>query len=195
MWIRYLSFVVSPMMRMSSRTRKPRSVSAAADPEFRAWIPSIARTISPLESFTSFRRPTKFFSNSPWDAELERIDVRSSSRIRLPGRNSTLPSYALWAREKMTEVLPTPGSPTRTGVFLLRRDSSWTTSRISRSRPMTTGRSPLLAFSVRSMQNRPVRPPSRGLLILVLAAADDVETAAEVGVGEGVALTTRIPAR
>src|ERR1044072_1624971 len=34
-------------------------------------------------------------------------------------------------------VLPTPGSPMRTGLFLVRRDSTWMTRRISSSRPLT----------------------------------------------------------
>ena len=34
-------------------------------------------------------------------------------------------------------VLPTPGSPIRTGLFLVRRLSTWMTRRISSSRPMT----------------------------------------------------------
>ena len=34
-------------------------------------------------------------------------------------------------------VLPTPGSPIRTGLFLVRRDRTWMTRRISSSRPMT----------------------------------------------------------
>ena len=34
-------------------------------------------------------------------------------------------------------VLPTPGSPMRTGLFLVRRDSTCMTRSISRMRPMT----------------------------------------------------------
>jgi hypothetical protein len=34
-------------------------------------------------------------------------------------------------------VLPTPGSPIRTGLFLVRRDSTWIVRRISSSRPIT----------------------------------------------------------
>ena len=34
-------------------------------------------------------------------------------------------------------VLPTPGSPMRTGLFLVRRDSTCMTRSISRKRPMT----------------------------------------------------------
>ena len=42
-----------------------------------------------------------------------------------------------WASPSTTAVLPTPGSPISTGLFLVRRDSTWTTRRISVSRPMT----------------------------------------------------------
>ena len=42
-----------------------------------------------------------------------------------------------WARPSTTAVLPTPGSPISTGLFLVRRDSTCTTRRISVSRPMT----------------------------------------------------------
>jgi hypothetical protein len=34
-------------------------------------------------------------------------------------------------------VLPTPGSPISTGLFLVRRDSTWIARRISTSRPIT----------------------------------------------------------
>ena len=40
-------------------------------------------------------------------------------------------------------VLPTPGSPISTGLFLVRRDSTWMTRRISSSRPMTGSSLPL----------------------------------------------------
>ena len=50
-------------------------------------------------------------------------------------------------------VLPTPGSPMRTGLFFVRRESTWTTRRISSSRPMTGSSSPFSARSVRSMPN------------------------------------------
>ena len=34
-------------------------------------------------------------------------------------------------------VLPVPGSPISTGLFLVRRESTWMTRRISSSRPIT----------------------------------------------------------
>ena len=47
-------------------------------------------------------------------------------------------------------VLPTPGSPISTGLFLVRRASTWMVRRISSSRPMTGSSLPLRASSVRS---------------------------------------------
>ena len=47
-------------------------------------------------------------------------------------------------------VLPTPGSPMSTGLFLVRRESTWMTRRISSSRPMTGSSLPWRASSVRS---------------------------------------------
>ena len=64
-------------------------------------------------------------------AEVERDD-------RLPRSDSgTSPATIRWARPSTTAVLPTPGSPISTGLFLVRRDSTCTTRRISVSRPMT----------------------------------------------------------
>jgi hypothetical protein len=47
-------------------------------------------------------------------------------------------------------VLPTPGSPISTGLFLVRRDNTWMVRLISSSRPMTGSSSPLAAASVKS---------------------------------------------
>ena len=47
-------------------------------------------------------------------------------------------------------VLPTPGSPMSTGLFLVRRLSTWMTRLISSSRPMTGSSLPSRAIAVRS---------------------------------------------
>ena len=47
-------------------------------------------------------------------------------------------------------VLPTPGSPISTGLFLVRRASTWMVRRISSSRPMTGSSLPSRASSVTS---------------------------------------------
>ena len=54
------------------------------------------------------------------------------------------------ARPSATAVLPTPGSPTRTGLFLLRRERIWMARRISLPRPTTGSIRPAAAISVRS---------------------------------------------
>ena len=48
-------------------------------------------------------------------------------------------------------VLPTPGSPISTGLFFVRRESTWITRRISWSRPITGSSLPCRARSTRSM--------------------------------------------
>src|SRR6266446_4560665 len=47
-------------------------------------------------------------------------------------------------------VLPTPASPISTGLFLVRRERTWMTRRISCSRPMTGSSLPSRASAVRS---------------------------------------------
>ena len=48
-------------------------------------------------------------------------------------------------------VLPTPGSPIKTGLFLVRRCSTWIARRISSSRPITGSSLPRRARSVKSI--------------------------------------------
>src|SRR5205085_1024232 len=57
--------------------------------------------------------------------------------------SATSPATMRWARPSTTAVLPTPGSPMSTGLFLVRRVSTWLTRRISASRPMTGSSLPL----------------------------------------------------
>ena len=62
----------------------------------------------------------------------------SSARMRLFFRPSgTSPLTMRCARPSTMAVLPTPGSPISTGLFLVRRCSTWMVRRISSSRPMT----------------------------------------------------------
>ena len=57
------------------------------------------------------------------------------------------------ARPSTIAVLPTPGSPISTGLFLVRRERTWITRRISSSRPMTGSSLPSSAACVRSRPN------------------------------------------
>jgi hypothetical protein len=57
--------------------------------------------------------------------------------------SGTSPRTMRCASPSTMAVLPTPGSPMRTGLFLVRRESTWMTRRTSSSRPMTGSSLPL----------------------------------------------------
>ena len=71
--------------------------------------------------------------------------MRLSRRI-----SGTSPVTMRWARPSTMAVLPTPASPSSTGLFLVRRERIWITRSISFSRPMTGSSLPSRASSVRS---------------------------------------------
>ena len=62
------------------------------------------------------------------------------------------PSTILRASPSAMAVLPTPGSPTSSGLFLRRRQRTWMHRSTSRSRPISGSTSPRRAFSFRSTQ-------------------------------------------
>jgi hypothetical protein len=75
----------------------------------------------------------------------------SSTSTRFSFKESgTSPLTMRCARPSTIAVLPTPGSPISTGLFLLRRCSTWIARRISSSRPITGSSLPRRARSVRS---------------------------------------------
>ena len=104
-------------------------------------------------------------SNSPRYFAPATIAARSRLTRRLSRRDSgTSPSTMRAARPSTTAVLPTPGSPMRTGLFFVRRESTWTTRRISESRPMTGSSLPSRAAAVRSVPYcSRASPPSLGV--------------------------------
>ena len=79
------------------------------------------------------------------------------------------------ARPSAIAVLPTPGSPIRTGLFLVRRDSTWMTRRISSSRPMTGSSLPL-----RAVLGEVAPEPLERLVLLLGVLARDAVTAADL---------------
>ena len=65
-------------------------------------------------------------SNSPRYLAPASSEPRSSAHTRLPFRPSGMsPATMRWARPSTIAVLPTPGSPISTGLFLVRRESTW----------------------------------------------------------------------
>ena len=110
--------------------------------------------ISPPASSTSFKTAFKRSSNSPRylapaiSAPISRATTRLFFKV-----SETSPATIRWARPSTMAVLPTPGSPISTGLFLVRRESTCTMRRISSSRPMTGSNLPNRAISVRSRLN------------------------------------------
>ena len=92
----------------------------------------------PSEFLISSRTDLSRSSNWPRYCAPATIAPRSSATSFLSRSDSgTSPATIRWARPSTIAVLPTPGSPISTGLFLVRRDSTWMTRRISESRPMT----------------------------------------------------------
>ena len=104
-----------------------------------------ASVISLSTALSRSSNSPRYFAPATIDAEVERDERACSCRP-----SGTSPSTMRRARPSTIAVLPTPGSPMSTGLFLVRRDSTWMTRRISSSRPMTGSSLPLRASSVRS---------------------------------------------
>ncbi len=157
MEVRYSSSVVAPMRRSSPRASIgliiwPASIAPSAAPApTRVCSSSMKVTTSPSASVISLRTALRRSSNSPRYLAPATMEPRSSEITRLPfSPSGTSPSMMRFARPSTIAVLPTPGSPISTGLFLVRRDRTWITRRISSSRPMTGSSLPSRAASVRS---------------------------------------------
>ena len=160
MYLRYSSRVVAPTSRSSPRASRglimlPASI--AESPEAPAptmvWSSSMKVTISPSASLISSRTALRRSSNSPRYLAPATMEPRSRLMRVLPRRDSgTSPATMRRARPSTMAVLPTPGSPMSTGLFLVRRLKTWTTRRISESRPITGSILPSRARAVRSVE-------------------------------------------
>ena len=155
--LRYSSSVVAPTTRSSPRasiglSMLPASIEPSALPApTSVCISSMNTTNCPSLSVISLSTALSRSSNSPRNLAPAMSAPRSSATRRLFLRLSgTSPLTMRWASPSTIAVLPTPGSPMSTGLFLVRRDSTWITRRISSSRPITGSSLPLRAASVRS---------------------------------------------
>ena len=130
----------------------PASIAPSAAPAPTMVCSSSMKVmISPSESAISLSTAFSRSSNSPRYFDPATIEPRSSASSRLFLRLSgTSPATIRLASPSTIAVLPTPGSPIRTGLFLVRRERTWMTRRISSSRPMTGSSLPLRASAVRS---------------------------------------------
>ena len=113
---------------------------------------SIKRMMRPraarISSITAFKRS----SNSPRNFDPATMLARSSeSNLRSRNSSGTSPAAIRCAIPSATAVLPTPVSPTKTGLFLVRRQRIRITRVISESRPITGSRCPSRAKFVKSV--------------------------------------------
>ena len=149
--------VVAPTQRSSPRASMGLSMLEASMDPSAAPAPttvcssSMNRMISPCDSWTSLSTAFSRSSNSPRYLAPAMSAPRSRAITRLFFSDSgTSPETMRWARPSTIAVLPTPGSPMSTGLFLVRRERTCTTRRTSSSRPMTGSSLPLRASAVRS---------------------------------------------
>ena len=160
MCLRYSSRVVAPTARSSPRASIGFSRLAASTAPSAAPAPTIVcsssmnRTIWPSAAWISFSTALRRSSNSPRYLEpASRAPMSSAITRRSRRLSGTSPATIRCARPSTIAVLPTPGSPISTGLFLVRRDSTWITRRISSSRPITGSSLPCSASAVRSRPN------------------------------------------
>ena len=157
----YSSSVVAPIERSSPRDSAGfRMFAASIAPSLfpaptSVCISSMKRMISPSDEVTSLTTPFRRSSNSPLYFAPAISAPISSEYICFDFRFSgTSPFTIRWAMPSAMAVFPTPGSPTRMGLFFVRRDRICSTRRISSSRPITGSSLPERAWSFRLMANR-----------------------------------------
>ena len=127
--------------------------------------------ISPSESFTSFRTAFNLSSNSPrYLAPATKAPISNSQILLFFKLLGTSPLIILVASPSTIAVLPTPGSPINTGLFLVFLDNILVILLISSSRPITGSIFPSLAALVISrpyFSNGFCRFSSYGLFIFI----------------------------
>ncbi len=160
MYSRYSFRVVAPIRRNSPRASMGLSMFAAAtEPSpppapIRVCSSSTKVMIWPSASLISLSTALSRSSNSPrYFAPATNAAISSEMSCLSFNESATSPATMRWARPSTTAVLPTPGSPIKTGLFLVRRVKTWETRRISASRPMTGSSFPSAAILVRFWPN------------------------------------------
>mmetsp|Transcript_5753 Transcript_5753/g.18084 ORF Transcript_5753/g.18084 Transcript_5753/m.18084 type:complete len:218 (+) Transcript_5753:1760-2413(+) len=157
MCLRYSSSVVAPMQCSSPRARAGLSMLLAsiapspAPAPTRVCSSSMKRMTFPLASTVSLSTPLSRSSNSPrYLAPAMSVPRSSEYTVLSLTLSGTSPLTMRCAMPSTMAVLPTPGSPMRTGLFLVRREMTCTVRRMISSRPMTGSRRPSRASCVRS---------------------------------------------
>ena len=115
-------------------------------------ISSINKIMLPSDSSTSLRTAFNLSSNSPRNfAPAIKAPISNAKSLLLCKLSGTSLLIMRIAKPSTMAVLPTPGSPIKTGLFLVRRDNTCIVLLISCSRPITGSNLPSLALAVISM--------------------------------------------
>ena len=116
------------------------------------WISSMNIIFSPSESFISFNTAFSLSSNSPlYLAPAIKAPMSNSHIVLFFNVSGTSPFIILCASPSTIAVLPTPGSPIRTGLFFVFLDSILVRLLISSSLPITGSTLLSLTFFVISL--------------------------------------------
>ena len=127
MYLRYSSNVVAPMHWISPRESAGlstllASIAPSAPPAPTSVCSSSMKRMTFLARRTSFMTALMRSSNCPRYFVPATIIARSSTTIRRSCRISgTELLMTIWARPSTMAVLPTPASPSSTGLFFCRR--------------------------------------------------------------------------
>ncbi len=123
----YSDKVVAPIALNSPRARAGfKMLAASMAPSLlpaptNVWISSINKMISPSAFTTSFITDLRRSSNSPlYFAPAIRAPISNENSCLLFRFSGTSPRIIRWANPSAIAVLPTPGSPIRIGLFLVR---------------------------------------------------------------------------
>ena len=150
--------VVAPTALSSPRAKAGFNILEASMEPSEAPVPtkvcssSMNKIILPPWALISFKTAFNRSSNSPRNFEPATKAPRSRLINSLPFRVSgTSPATILCAKPSTMAVLPVPASPIKTGLFLVRRDSTCIMRLISSSRPITGSSFSCLACSVKLM--------------------------------------------
>mmetsp|Transcript_15619 Transcript_15619/g.35152 ORF Transcript_15619/g.35152 Transcript_15619/m.35152 type:complete len:308 (-) Transcript_15619:520-1443(-) len=143
----------SPLAKAGLRRLEASIAPPAAPAPTTVCISSMKRTISPSLLVTSSNTARNRSSNSPRIlAPAMRAPMSNATSLHgACNPSGTSPATMRCAIPSATAVFPVPGSPSRMGLFLLRRDKIWMARRVSSSRPMTGSSFPSRAACVRSL--------------------------------------------
>mmetsp|Transcript_42594 Transcript_42594/g.93337 ORF Transcript_42594/g.93337 Transcript_42594/m.93337 type:complete len:338 (+) Transcript_42594:406-1419(+) len=156
---RYSVCVVAPMQRSSPRastglSRLAASIAPSALPAPSTKCTSSMKRMIPGGGAAATSANTAFSlsSNSPrWLAPATSEPMSRVRSAMFCSPSGTSLARMRCARPSTTAVLPTPGSPTSTGLFFVRRVRIWMTRRISSSRPITGSSFPSAACATKSI--------------------------------------------